>query len=74
MVLDNLKAEVLRPDLYEPKLNPLYAALLAHYLCLGVARRGRSCTAPTTSHFQLPCPEDPRPGTILGKLIYPAHS
>ena len=31
VVLDNLKAGVLRPDLYEPQLNPLYAALLAHY-------------------------------------------
>lgn len=31
VVLDNLKAGVLRPDLYEPELNPVYAALLAHY-------------------------------------------
>jgi transposase len=31
VVLDNLKAGVLRPGLYEPELNPLYAALLAHY-------------------------------------------
>jgi transposase len=31
IVLDNLKAGVLRPDLYEPELNPVYAALLAHY-------------------------------------------
>jgi transposase len=31
VVLDNLKAGVLRPNLYEPELNPLYAALLAHY-------------------------------------------
>lgn len=30
-VLDNLKAGVLRPDLYEPELNPVYSALLAHY-------------------------------------------
>jgi len=30
-VLDNLKAGVLRPDLYDPELNPLYAAVLAHY-------------------------------------------
>ena len=30
-VLDNLKVGVLRPDLYEPELNPVYAALLAHY-------------------------------------------
>jgi transposase len=31
IVLDNLKEGVLRPDLYEPELNPVYAALLAHY-------------------------------------------
>jgi transposase len=31
VVLDNLKAGVLKPDLYEPELNPLYAAMLAHY-------------------------------------------
>lgn len=31
VVLDNLKQGVARPDLYEPELNPLYAALLAHY-------------------------------------------
>lgn len=31
VVLDNLKAGVIRPDLYDPELNPLYAALLAHY-------------------------------------------
>ncbi|MGH8568274.1 MAG: IS21 family transposase, partial [Gammaproteobacteria bacterium] len=31
VVLDNLKEGVIKPDLYEPALNPLYAALLAHY-------------------------------------------
>jgi transposase len=31
VVLDNLKAGVIRPDLYEPELNAVYAALLAHY-------------------------------------------
>ncbi len=31
VVLDNLKQGVIRPDLYEPELNALYAALLAHY-------------------------------------------
>lgn len=30
-VLDNLKEGVLRPDLYEPELNPVYAAMLAHH-------------------------------------------
>jgi hypothetical protein len=31
VVLDNLKEGVLKPDLYEPVLNPVYAATLAHY-------------------------------------------
>jgi transposase len=31
VVLDNLKQGVIRPDLYEPQLNAVYAALLAHY-------------------------------------------
>lgn len=31
VVLDNLREGVLRPDLYEPELNPVYAAVLAHY-------------------------------------------
>ena len=31
VVLDNLKQGVIRPDLYEPQLNPVYAAMLAHY-------------------------------------------
>jgi transposase len=31
VVLDNLKQGVIRPDLYEPELNPVYAAVLAHY-------------------------------------------
>ena len=31
IVLDNLKEGVLKPDLYEPRLNPVYSAMLAHY-------------------------------------------
>ena len=31
VVLDNLKQGVIRPDLYAPELNPVYAAMLAHY-------------------------------------------
>lgn len=30
-MLDSLKEGVLRPDLYEPGLNAVYAALLTHY-------------------------------------------
>jgi len=31
VVLDNLKQGVIKPDLYDPELNPLYAELLAYY-------------------------------------------
>ncbi len=31
IVLDNLKEGVIRADIYEPALNPVYAAMLAHY-------------------------------------------
>ncbi|HVH62389.1 MAG TPA: IS21 family transposase [Candidatus Dormibacteraeota bacterium] len=31
VVLDNLKQGVIKPDLYEPELNPVYAAMLAHH-------------------------------------------
>ena len=31
VVLDNLREGVIKPDLYEPELNPVYAALLGHY-------------------------------------------
>ena len=31
VVLDNLKEGVIKPDLYEPQLNAVYAATLAHY-------------------------------------------
>ncbi len=31
VVLDNLKEGVIKPDLYEPEINRLYAAVLAHY-------------------------------------------
>ncbi len=31
VVLDNLKEGVIKPDLYEPELNPVYAAMLNHY-------------------------------------------
>ncbi len=33
VVLDNLKQGVIKPDLYAPELNPIFAALLGHYDC-----------------------------------------
>lgn len=31
VVLDNLREGVVEPDIYEPRLNPVFAAMLAHY-------------------------------------------
>lgn len=31
IVLDNLKEGVIKPDIYEPHLNPVYASMLEHY-------------------------------------------
>jgi transposase len=31
VVLDNLKEGVIHPDIYQPELNPVYAAMLAQY-------------------------------------------
>jgi transposase len=31
VVLDNLKEGVIKPDIYEPELNPVYATMLNHY-------------------------------------------
>jgi transposase len=41
VVLDNLREGVLKPDLYEPELNPVYAAMLAHYGCFADPARVR---------------------------------
>lgn len=41
IVLDNLKDGVIKPDLYDPKLNPSYAELAAHYgFLIDPARKG----------------------------------
>jgi len=41
VVLDNLKQGVLKPDLYDPTINPVYAAMLAHYGSIADACRVR---------------------------------
>jgi transposase len=41
VVLDNLKQGVLKPDLYDPTINPVYAAMLAHYGSVADACRVR---------------------------------
>jgi transposase len=41
VVLDNLKEGVITPDIYEPELNRVYAAMLAHYGCVADPARVR---------------------------------
>lgn len=41
VVLDNLKEGVLKPDIHEPELNPLYAELLAHHSVIADPARVR---------------------------------
>lgn len=39
VVLDNLREGVLKPDLYDPALNPLYRDVLAHYAAVALPCR-----------------------------------
>lgn len=39
VVLDNLREGVLKPDIYDPALNPLYLDLLAHYSAVALPCR-----------------------------------
>jgi hypothetical protein len=41
VVLDNLREGVVKPDIYDPTLNPLYADVLHHYAVVGVPCRVR---------------------------------
>ena len=41
VILDNLKEGVLKPDIYDPELNPLYRDMLAHYDVVGLPARVR---------------------------------
>ncbi len=41
MVLDNLREGILKPDIYDPALNPLYRDMLAHYGAIALPCRVR---------------------------------
>jgi len=54
VVLDNLKEGVIRPDVYDPALNPLYRDVLAHcgvtaLPCRGCASRRWTRPGPTST-------------------------
>ena len=39
LILDNLREGVLKPDIYEPAINPLYRDMLAHYQAIAMPCR-----------------------------------
>jgi transposase len=39
LILDNLKEGVLKPDIYDPTLNPIYRDMLAHYRAMALPCR-----------------------------------
>src|SRR5205085_3590666 len=41
VILDNLREGVLKPDIYDPTLNPLYRDVLSHYGAVALACRVR---------------------------------
>ncbi|MGA3221031.1 MAG: IS21 family transposase [Acidimicrobiales bacterium] len=54
VVLDNLRAGVLKPDIYDPKINRAYAELAAHYgLLVDPARVGKPKDKPRIEAVQL---------------------
>ena len=53
LVLDNLKAGVIKPDIYDPKLNRAYAELAEHYgVLLDPARAGKPKDKPRIESVQ----------------------
>jgi transposase len=55
VVLDNLKEGVIKPDLYEPELNSVYAAVLAHYGVVADPARVRDPNRKATASYCTLC-------------------
>jgi len=78
VVLDNLKQGVIRPDLYAPELNPVYAAVLAHYGAVAdPARVGdpdrKGTVENAIQHTQSTALKGRRFGSIEAQNAYLAH-
>jgi hypothetical protein len=56
VVLDNLGGGVLKPDIYDPALNPLYRDLLAHYGAVALPSRVRASASRAWQTPKLPRP------------------
>jgi hypothetical protein len=65
VVLDNLREGVLKPDVYDSTVNPLYRDVLSHYGSVALACRVRG----SGSHRvrRRPCQENAPEGTALRK-------
>ena len=78
VVLDNLKQGVIRPDLYAPELNPVYAAMLAHYGAIADPARVRDPDRKGTvenaiQHTQSTALKGKRFDTIDAQNVHLAH-
>src|SRR5881296_1769709 len=83
VVLDNLREGVLTPDVYDPALNPLYRAVLAHYgvvalpcrVGIPIARarwnRPSAIPRPRSRGCASKISTPPRPTSIAGTLAGP---
>jgi transposase len=63
IVLDNLREGVLRPDIYDPVLNPLYRDCLAHYGVVALPCRVRNPDRKDQASY---CSFSPTRGASLG--------
>lgn len=55
IVLDNLREGVLKPDIYDPVLNPLYRDVLAHYGAVALPCRVRDPDRKAHASYCLLC-------------------
>jgi transposase len=78
VVLDNLKEGVIKPDIYEPELNRVYAAMLAHYGVVADPARIRDpnrkgCVESAIQHTQATALKRRRFESIEAQNTYLAH-
>jgi transposase len=87
LILDNLREGVLKPDIYDPTLNPVYRDMLAHYQAIAMPCRikdpdrkgkvessvGHAQNTPLKGHVSRLSPKR-RPTWIGGKSSGPTHA
>ena len=77
MSLDNLKEGVFKPDLYEPALNPVYAATLVYYEVVADPARGETPIAKDGRARHRPHPGHRAQGPALESIeeqnAFPEH-